>query len=141
MKKIVLVLLFFLLLTAIMTFPLIIKVNTYIPGTFDTIETFALLWQGWVFKYTFINKINPNTYHFISYPFGVSYVNAVTFPVGIFVIRWLSILTNEVLMYNFFILLSYLLSGLFTFLLVQYLTNNIFAAVSGLEKYDRPDNF
>ena len=129
MKNIILVLLFFLLLTMVMTFPLVFKINTHLIGTFDTIEPFATLWEGWRFKFTSLNKHDLNSHCFLSYPFGLPVANAIIFPVGMFIIRYLSLLTNEIFMYNFLVLLSFLLSGLFMFILVRYLTKNTLAAI------------
>ncbi len=129
MKKTILIILLFSILTAGMTYPLIFKTKTHIPGIFDTTEVYAMLWEGWRFKYARLNNLDMTSYHLTSYPFGVPSVKIAEFPVGIGLIKWLSILTNEVFMYNFQVLLSFLLSGLFAFLLVYYLTKNSSAAV------------
>lgn len=129
MKNIILVLLFFLLLTVMMTFPLAFNINTHLSGTFDTNEPFAALWEGWRFKFISLHEHDLSSYCFISYPFGLPTANAIIFPVGMFIIRGLSVLTNEIFMYNFLVLLSFLLSGLFVFILVQYLTKNSLVSI------------
>jgi hypothetical protein len=128
MKRMVLVLLLFSALTAVLTFPLVFNMNKCIPGTSETTESFATLWGGWKLKYAFINRLDLDGYQFNAYPFGQPVINDIAFPAGIFIIKWLSILTNEILMYNILTLLSFLLSAFFVFILVYYLSGNSLAA-------------
>ncbi len=128
MKNFVVFLVFITLVIGL-TFPLFFKINTHILGCFETSEAFVNLWAGWQFKYAFVNKLDIGNYAFISYPFGPPKSVDIVFPIGIFVIKWLSILTNEVLMYNFIILVSFLLSGYLTFLLVKYLSHNYLVGI------------
>jgi hypothetical protein len=128
MKIIIVVSILFIVLTAIMTFPFVFKMDTHIPGTFDTVEPYNMLWEGWKLKYAFIKKINLNNFNFAAYPFGNSQVETLNYPIGLFIIKGLSIIKNEAFAYNFHILLSFLLSGLFMYFLVNYIFNNSLAA-------------
>jgi len=118
----------FVLLTFIFTFPLFLKFGTHVSGTVHTSELFFTIWAGWQERFAFLNHIDLNNYHFISYPFSTIVSSVVVFPVGYSIIKWFSILTNEIIMYNLIITLSFVLSGLFAFILARYLTKNLWAA-------------
>lgn len=112
-----------------MTYPLLFKINTHIPGFFSTDEPFAALWDSWRIKYSFSNHISLRYTPLIAYPFGVDLYNA-----GFFAYLWmgiiciLSILTNHVITYNIQVLLNFILCAFFTYLLVLYLTKNRLSA-------------
>jgi len=118
----------FVLLTFVFTFPLFLKFGSHVCGTVHTSELFFTIWAGWQEKYAFLSHIDLNTYHFISYPFSPLASTSVVFPVGYFIIKWLSILTNEIIMYNLIISLSFVFSGLFAFILARYLTKDSLAS-------------
>lgn len=113
---------FFAALIAAMTYPLIFKINSYIPGFFSSDESFAPIWSAWWMKICVLNKLPLDQITYISYPFKVDYY---VFGYLSFLTHFLfSILTNPVLTYNLQILLNIFLSCIFTYLLSFHLTKS-----------------
>lgn len=121
----------FLLVVTVMTFPLVFKLNTYMPGFFSTDESYSPVWNAWWLKLCFTNHIPVNPINYLAYPFGVEYF---VFGYMFFLINLvLALLTNPVFTYNFQILANFILAAFFTYLLAHTITKNIFSAfLSGL---------
>jgi hypothetical protein len=132
MKKNVVIIVLFVILLMILTYPLIFNITTAIPGFFSTDEVYSSIWDSWRIKYSINHQLSLWTTNFISYPFGFDLYSG-----GYFAYIWmawhhlLSILTNPVLAHNIQVLFNVLLSGICTCSLVLYLTNNIFSAIIG----------
>jgi len=63
----------FVLLIIIVTFPLAFKAASYIPGFSSTDEPYAALWNFWLRQFSFQNHISlaPNAVnYFIAFPWG-----------------------------------------------------------------------
>lgn len=123
----------FILLTVIMTFPLIFKITTHIPGFFSTFEPMGVMWNFWRIKYSFWNNIPLFGKTFlVAYPFGMK-----LYDTGYISFLWqfwchiLSIFTTPVLAWNIQILHNLFLSAFFSYLLVFYLTKSKLAGVLG----------
>lgn len=126
------VIIIFILLIIVTTFPLILKVTTHIPGFFSTDEPFAALWDSWRIKYSFLHNLSLKQTSLFAYPFGVD-----LYASGYFSYLWmgwhylLSLLTTPILTWNIQNFLNLFLSTLFTYLLVFYLTQNRSSAILG----------
>ncbi len=131
MRKHLIIIGIFLFVAIAMTFPLIFKINTYMPGFFSTDESYAPVWNAWWLKFCFANHIHVNPISYIACPFGFEYLifGYLFFSINLV----LALLTNPVFTYNFQILANFILAAFFTYLLVLTITKNRFCALlSGL---------
>ncbi|MEW6101147.1 MAG: hypothetical protein AB1481_02515 [Candidatus Omnitrophota bacterium] len=125
MKRHLIVLLIFLATLTVITYPLVFKINTHIPGFFSTDEPYTFLWDSWRIKYSFLKGLSVSHTPLIAAPFGLSVGEAAYCP-----FLWhsyyflLSMLTSNVFTYNFQVLLNMLLSAFIAYLFVSYLTKN-----------------
>ncbi len=119
---------FYTVLTGILTFPLVFRINYAMPGFPGTDE--PSLWYYWWLHYAQMHKISSKFSNLIAYPFGMdlSIIEKI-FPLGILEKKILIYLSNGILAYNLEILATFVLSGLFTYLLVRHITNNRLAAI------------
>ncbi len=104
---------FYVLLTAVFTYPLIFKFNTSIYGYPS--DSFVTVWNFWRWTQSSspTELVGPYLLHFCG--------------------KWLSLLTNEVFAYNLLLFVSFPLSALTMYLLTFELTKHRFASfVSGL---------
>ncbi|MBM3249787.1 MAG: YfhO family protein [Candidatus Omnitrophica bacterium] len=125
MKKIVLVLLIFIMLAIYATFPLGFHMNTYIPAAFDTSEPFSILQGFWWVKFSSLHGLDFRSRNFIAAPFGVPFTRGqADYPLWDAVNKFFIMHFNEVFAYNINIILSFLLAGIFAYLLVFYLTKS-----------------
>lgn len=129
MKNISIFLLFFALF-CILTFPLIINFNSYLPGFFSTDESYTICWDAWRIKSSVSNNISIKQSNLIAHPFGIDFYK--NKPVGyllFLIIFILSIFTTPILTYNIQVLINFLLTAFFTYLLFNYLTKNRLAGI------------
>lgn len=130
MKSIIICILI-ILITALITFPLILKMDSYIPGFFSTDESFAALSNFWWLKHAFIHHFNDTHYSGIAVPFGMDVKSG--YPLWNAINKWLSILTNHIFAYNLEIFFSFFASAFFmyylTFSLTKNTTSGIFSAI------------
>lgn len=130
LRDLIIVFLLFIILTTIMTCPLIFKITTHIPGFFSTDEPFGILWQSWHMKYSVRNHIPLASTTLLSYPFGLSvYGFGFTTYLWFGILFCLSIFTTPVLTYNLQVVANFLFSAFITYLLVSYLTKNKLSAI------------
>jgi len=129
MKKNFIAIIFFLILTILMTYPLTFKINNAIPGFSSSDEPYAMIWNFWWIKYAHSNKLSVISCPLIAVPFGEISNKALPYPfpflIWNFVNETLLFFSNEVVTYNIEILLSFLLSGLFVCLLVKHLIGDL----------------
>lgn len=125
-KKIVLVLLL-LILVFLFTFPLFLRTNSCISGTFTTDEPFAALFNFWWLKYSFVHHFNDAYYSTIAVPFGMDAKSG--YPLWNAINKCLSVLTNHIFAYNLETIFSFFAAGLFMFYLVSGLTKNVMAGI------------
>ena len=57
-------------LIMVMTYPLVIKITTHIPGFFSTDESYGSLWESWRIQYSVFNHLPVRKTLLIAYPFG-----------------------------------------------------------------------
>jgi hypothetical protein len=107
--------------------------NTAVYGPLYGTDSRGTIWQLWWGKYSYQNGLNYSFHSTIAAPFGndvSSYPNGFLW---LIIVKWLPILTNEILAYNLVLILSFILSYLFVYLATFTITRNCLAAfVSGL---------
>src|SRR3989338_4848124 len=127
--------LFFLIFCSIATYPLVFKLKSYIPGFFSTDESYAIIWNGWFTKYSLVHQLSLKSTDYISYPFGVEFLNK-NIPVSyiwVIINIILPVLTTPIIAYNLQVIMNMLFAACFTYLLAYYLTKNRYAAfLSGI---------
>lgn len=125
----ILVLLFFAVLTIIFTYPLILYLNSRIPGV-QSSDNFAYLWKMYWFKHAIIDlRQSPLFAPHIFYPKGFNFAqDEATFvnTLGLLPVTWAF---GEIVSLNIAVLLSFMLSGFGMYLFARELTNSIWAGV------------
>ena len=120
------VIMLFILLVLVMTFPLIFRMSTSFPGFLSTDESYSPMWNAWWLKFCFVNHLSINQVNYLAYPFGVSNF---FFAYIFFLINFmLAIFTNHIFTYNFQVLANLFLAAFFTYLLVRTITKNRLSA-------------
>jgi len=115
-----------------MTYPLIFKITTHIPGFFSTDEPFGAMWAFWRIKYSFWHNLSLSFTDLIAYPYGMK-----IFSSGFISYLWLglthilSIRTTPILTWNIQIILNLILTVVFSYLLVTFLTKDRLAGILG----------
>lgn len=126
-----LVFLGYIILTLIVTYPLILNLNHGIYG-FPGDST-GTIWNIWRIKYALNHGISQNVINLIAAPFGADVSTVPQTPGQMYPPILIALLTNEILAYNICVLLTFPVAGITMFYLVRYLTkNNIAAALAGL---------
>lgn len=122
----------FAVLIVIMTFPLVFKITTHMPGFFSTDEPYGALWDFWRINHAFKNHISLKSTYLISYPFGINYYQlGCTFYIWLVFYHILAIFTSPVLAWNTQVFCNFLLSGVFTYSLIFYLTRDKLSSILG----------
>lgn len=125
--RLALVSLLFILLTGILTFPLVFKFNSYIPGFSSTDEPYGALWHFWWMKYSIANHLDTSDIKMIAAPFGqimnsgYVYWNSIN--------KLLLQISNPVFAYNIQVLAGFLLAGIITYMLVFFILKDSSAAL------------
>jgi len=122
------VVLFFSLMSLIMTYPLVTHFASAVPG--PPWDNFVWLYDLWWFRHAIFDlhqwpTFNPD----IFVPFGYDLTLSETMLANKILIFPILALTDEVIAYNSLLLISFVLSGLTMYLLVVYLTRNRWAGV------------
>ena len=115
---------FYLILTAIFTFPLVFKLKSYILGTYTSDEPFGWLSYFWWLKYAFQNHLPYTKYSVIAAPFGIDISSYIIYPFWNAFTKWLSVFVGYILSYNIQILFSFALSGVTMFYLAFAVTKD-----------------
>lgn len=112
-----------------MTYPLIFKLNSAIPGS-PPGDNFEYLWKVWWFKHALVDKhVSPFFAPHIFYPDGFYLANAEMTPANTVLAIPLTVVFGYTVSYNLMIFLSFVLAGFGMYLLVYYLTKNPWAGV------------
>ncbi|MDD5618146.1 MAG: hypothetical protein PHG69_03550, partial [Candidatus Omnitrophica bacterium] len=133
MKKYLIPIILFTLVTLFFTFPICFRINDAVYGPLYGTDSRGTIWQLWWAHYAFNNNLDYKIQSTVAAPFGndMNYI-----PDGflwLLMTRWLPIVTNEIFTYNFILLLSFVLSGLFAYLLAYFITKDKMASfLSGL---------
>ena len=113
----------FLILTFAMTYPLFPKINNSISGFSSTDE--PSVWYFWWLKYAHISNIDHRNCQYLAYPFGQDYGGFdLLYPMWSLFKRAMAITTNHFFAYNIEVVLSFVLSGLFAYLLTMFVSGN-----------------
>ena len=125
-----LVLLLFAILTLTLSYPLVIYLRTAVPG--PPWDNFEWLYHLWWFRHSIVDlgqwpTVDPTTF----YPFGYDLRLSESMLANYLLIAPFLFWGDEVLAYNLFLLLTFILTGYATYLLIAYLTDNQVAAFVG----------
>ncbi len=121
-------------LSFFMTYPLLLNLLEAVPG--PPFDNFAWLYDLWWFRHTIVESTssmmerlahNPT----IFYPFGYDLRLSETMYANKALMAPFLFWGNEIVAYNLFLLLSFVLTGYTTYLLIAYLTDNPHAAMIG----------
>jgi len=124
------VLLLFLVLTLGMTWPLVLNLRSAVPGA--PWDNLVWLYDLWWFRHSVVDlNAWPTTNPMIFYPFGYDLRLSETMLANKALIAPLLFWGDEVLAFNGLLLISFVLTGYATYLLIAYLTDNRYAAVVG----------
>ena len=128
-KEELIVLFCYIVLTLIMTYPLIFKMNFYTTG-----DTQAFIWSFWWVKHALFDFKTDLFYtNHIFYPIGMDLSLYTLTYFNTFFSLPLQLFFDEIVTYNIMFLFSFIVSGFGMFLLVRYLTNDIRASfVTGI---------
>lgn len=127
MKSIITVILLLILLTFVFTFPLALRLNSYIPGFSSTDEPYGALWHFWWMKYALVNHLNSANTEIIAAPFGQIIHSAYVYWHSINKLS--TLITNQIFTYNIQVLASFVLTGIITYALSLYIFKSNFAAL------------
>lgn len=128
LKRIIIISLLFTSLTFLITYPLFFKLNKAISGFHSTDE--PSVWYFWWLKYAHSNNINHADCKYISYPFGEDYGGFdQIYPLWSWAKRQAAINTNHSFSYNIEVISSFILSGLFAYMLMLLVLADFKAAV------------
>ncbi len=128
MKKHLSVLGFFILLTPLMTYPMVLHLADAVPG--PPWDNFVWLYDMWWFKHSLFDLgispwFNPQMFHPFGYNVGLSETILASKALGL----PLTFIGGEVLTFNGLVFASFILSGFCAYLLTLRLTHNRAAAL------------
>ena len=127
----VLILFLFILLSIVSTYPLIFRLRSYVYAKGG--DALWGVWAFWWARYAHLNGFSFNFCTLINSPFGVDFRQLPFSVGGVFISKWLPVLTGEIFAYNFLVFISFPLTAIITYYLVFYFTKNRMAGViSGL---------
>lgn len=117
-KKSLLVVLLFILLTAAFTYPLAPKIASVIPGFFSTDEPYGTLWDYWRVGFSLDHHLSLHYTYLIATPFGFDmFGTGADYYLHWFLRNLLARLTSPVISYNLQIFFNFVLTGVMIFLL------------------------
>lgn len=117
------IILLYLLLTLILTYPLVFFFNTHLAG--DGGDSWVFIWNFWWIKKAIVElRQNPYYTDFLFYPYGHTLVFHCFSPFNGLLSIPLRSFFNLYATYNSIFVFSFVMSGFGMYLLVHYLTNN-----------------
>ena len=120
---------FFLFLTLVVTWPLIIHLRDRLPGWYIA-DNYEYLWKIWWFKHALVDlHTSPLVAPTILYPNGFPLAYAEVTPLHTLIGLPLTVMLGEAATYNLFALASFVLAGSAVYLLVFRWTRNSWAGV------------
>lgn len=131
-KSIFVILVGYVFITLLMTYPLVFHLTTHIPGEIPggVGDGHQNLWNIWHFKKRLLSFQNPFYTNYLYYPIGVKLI---FHTYGVFNNLLALPFKNIILGYNFVVLFSFVLSACGMYLLSFYLTQNKLASfVAGI---------
>lgn len=121
--------LFFLALTLAVTWPLALHLADRVPGWYVA-DNYEYLWKMWWFKHALVDlHTSPLVAPDIFYPQGFALAHGELSPLHTIIALPLTSLLGEVVTYNLFAMLSFVLSGWAAFSLVHRWTGNPWAGL------------
>ena len=128
-KSSLLALAYFVALTVVVTWPLLLHISNRVPG-FYIADNYEYLWKLWWFKQTLLDTgqdslIAPH----IFYPAGFHLAHAEITPLHTVLGLPITALFGEIVAYNLFAMLSFILAGWATYHLVNDLTDEPWAGL------------
>jgi hypothetical protein len=124
------VLVLFVILSVLMTYPLVLHLSTAVPG--PPWDNFVWLYDLWWFRHSIVDLGQwPTNNPGIFYPYGYDLRLSETMLANKALIAPVLFWGDEILAYNVLLLLGFVLTGYATYLLLAYLTGNPYAAVVG----------
>jgi hypothetical protein len=136
-----LVILGYLFLTVLLTYPLSLKIATHIPGgSFDALQN---VWNLWWFKYAAVDlHSNPFYTNLVYHPTGVSLLFHTFNPFNAMLSVPLQMIFGLTASYNIIILFAFVVAGYGAYLLAKYITQNATAAfIAGVIFAFSPSHF
>lgn len=120
---------FFLLVTLVVTYPTIFELGGSFYG--KPADPLGSIWQLWWLKYAIWQKhISPNFCPLLAAPFGIDLTSLMGRDIfSNHFMRLPLLFLNEVVVYNLFLLLTFLLSAVTMYFLVHYFTKNRLASM------------
>ena len=116
------VILFFVIMTIIMTWPLVLKMRDHMIGRIG--DNIYFVWMiGWLEKSLFELHVNPFDVWFLNYPEGWSLAYTEITPIMLLLALPFSLFAGPTFGYNAAMLLSFVLSGIGMYLWIKDLTN------------------
>ena len=117
----------FLLLSLILTYPLILKIKSHVYGYSG--DSLGLVWYIWWLKYSGLNHIPSSSCPFLAAPFGVTFAHYSIYITSTLFQKALASLVNEVFAYNLLIFFSFPIAAITMYYLVFYFTKNKIASM------------
>ena len=121
----------FLIFLCIVTFPLIFKMTSHLYGPVYGTDNRATVRDFWFLRYSFLHHIDYYKESFMNFPYQVRAKEYSLLPFRLSPRCLVSVLTNEIFAYNFFILGSFLLSFIGAYFLIRHLTKSSLCAFVG----------
>ncbi len=127
MKKNFLVIIFFVFLSCLATYPLLVNFFGQVYG--EPKDALVTVWHFWWLDYAHQHNLPALFIPFIAAPYGSDFKALPYYPVWNFTNMHLTSLLGEIAAYNLQIVLGFILSGLFMYYLVYGFTKNKMAAL------------
>ncbi|MFC1709915.1 hypothetical protein ACFL2J_07670 [Candidatus Omnitrophota bacterium] len=124
MKKYIIPISIFFILTIIFTFPLIFKFNSAVYGPLYGTDSRGTIWQLWWGRYSYEHNLDYKLQTTVAAPFGNDEGNLPYGFLFLLIMRLLPIVSNEIFAYNFTLFMSFVLSCLFIYLLTFSITKD-----------------
>ncbi len=112
----------YIFLTVVLTYPLITKFFTFIPGAEG--DAHIYLYYEWWLKYSIANSLDFFSSPLLLYPYGANLSLAATTLFNNVIISFFDIFLPSVASFNLFVITSFSLSGWGMYWLLQYLIKN-----------------
>lgn len=125
-----LIFLFYLILSLLVTYPLIFGIKTRLYGI-PRGDIFSMIWYFWWQKYALAHGLIIGFSNMIAAPFGVSFVNWPAFlqPAMTYPALLLTTLSGEVFTYNALLIATFVIAAVTMYYLVYHFTRNRLASL------------
>ncbi len=118
MRRHILAIAAYLLLTLFFTYPLITQFNTHVIGG-GKLDNYEYVWKMWWIPHALTSGIDPLFIPTINYPYGYSLAYGEITPVHTFLMIPITLLFGEIVSYNLAVIISTVLTGWITFVLAR----------------------